>query len=175
VFQKAVPFKKSGHEMGRSSAENIQMVPFALAKEHISFYLSKIFAAVSSYNESLSRFAEMASCIKTADSPLPDHLQMDVKIMNYCLENMAKTPYSPATGAFAVQLRTATSRVKGGVEKVIGSLSETIHCLIRECRQSEEDYGKAAEELGFKVRWRMLRGTDSLYPVYAAKKVVSQS
>ncbi len=148
-------FEKSGHEQGTGQMENMQMIPFALQEQHIDFYMNRIFSAVNYYNAKVGRFAEMLSKLGTAKAPQDPHLEMDVSIMNFCLEQMPKKPYSPATGMYAIQLGTATRRIEKKLQEVTGQLHYAAQRILYKAYKTYKRgfFEEVAKELGFRMRY----------------------
>ncbi len=167
------PFEKSGHEKGSGQMESMQMIPFALKEEYTDFYVRKILGATQDYNVEIKRFVNMLSRFKQRETTPDDHLEMDVRIMNYCLENMVRKPYTPATGAFAIQLCTATSRIGKELKGINKQLEDTAQSFLKTRIKNRIDFAYMAERLGFRVKWG---GNDySMRPEYALRKVEDSS
>ncbi len=159
-------FHKTYNETGSSATENMQIMPSILTPKFISFYISRISTAVSRYDTEIKTLTDTLSEFKKDHTEPSQHLQMDINIANHCLEHLMEPP-SVITGAYAVQLNTAVSRISVELERKLNLLDSSIANVSKAIYDRSDIIYLAKHKLSFNVTYP---NYDSTFPKHLLRK-----
>jgi hypothetical protein len=151
LYRHPVPFKKSGQEKFASMSENLQALGSILDPNLTDPLVRRVTEASNDFNRTLLEAAKELAPLSKAKLKPDETLSLDVRVLNYALTQMAKRPYSGATGLFGIMAVTALRRVGERLDPSIKELMDEIYCALRRISSS---YHYGLEEIGYTVKDR---------------------